>query len=129
MDIQRTLLLLLAIVFLILGVALYLQGTTQSNQYSGILIRVGVMLGVVWTAYPQLETLRRKSSVFVISVLLGLMLIVAARPRIFPIAAAVAIATILINGVMRRFAGVNIQRGNKKHSHKRPQDHRPRKPS
>ena len=105
MNPQRVFLLIIALSALAGGTILLLQDTAQSQTYSGILIRVGCMLGALWLAFPQLASLRNRFSILTMGVMVLLLLLVAARPRIFPIAAAVAIATILLNGLLRKLSG------------------------
>ena len=105
MNPQRVILLIISLAALAGGSILLLQDSPQSQTYSGILIRVGCMLGALWLAFPQLASLRNRFSMVTLAVMVLLLLLVAARPRIFPIAAAVAIATILLNGLLRKLSG------------------------
>ena len=88
-----------------IGALLYAQGTPETQNRSGILVRVGLMLFIIWIAYPQLETLKNRLSMFVIGIILFLLVIVAARPQIFPIAAIAALGTVMLNGFLRRMSG------------------------
>lgn len=105
MNFQRTALLLVAILALTAGIALWLQDGAKSLTYSGILIRVGLMLSALCLAYPQLENLRNRLSLFTFGLVGFMLLLVAARPRIFPIAAGVALGSILLNGLLRKLSG------------------------
>ena len=105
MNFQRTVLLLVAILALTAGIALLLQDGPNSQTYSGVLIRVGLMLSALCLAYPQLENLKNRLSLFTIVLVVFMLLLVAARPRIFPIAAGIALGSILLNGLFRRLSG------------------------
>ena len=102
---QRLALLVLSIISLSWGLILWSGTTADSQIYAGIFVRVGSMLAVLWLAYHQLATLKNRLSLFTIGLIVLLLLLVAARPRIFPIAVAVAVFTIFLNGLLRRLSG------------------------
>ena len=106
-DVRRITLLVLALTSLALGISLLFSQSNSGTNFSGIFVRLGVMLSVLWIAFPQIESLRSRTSLFVIGTIVVLFLVVAARPRIFPIAAGVALATIILNGIMRRLSGAH----------------------
>ncbi len=102
---QRLALLVLSIISLSWGLILWSGTTADSQIYAGIFVRVGSMLAVLWLAYHQLATLKNRLSLFTIGAIVLLLLLVAARPRIFPIAAGITLAVILLNGFIRRLTG------------------------
>jgi len=99
-------LLLLAILFVGIGGGTWWHSAGSSPVgWAGVLVRVGLMFGAIWIAWPQLESLRTRISSLILGTVLFLLMLVAIRPRIFPIAAAAALAMFLINGVIRRLSG------------------------
>ncbi|MEM7455514.1 MAG: hypothetical protein AAF456_14270 [Planctomycetota bacterium] len=107
---QRIITGILAAVFLLAGAFLSLSGDSHdpfgSNVgFAGILVRVGLMLGAVWLAWKELEALRRRASTIVVVAIGVLLLMVAVRPRLIPIAAAIFVAGLTINGILRRLSG------------------------
>ena len=100
---------LIALASLAVGVILYLRGDPAHQFACGILVRVGCLLAAIWLAWPQLDALKGRVPTLVLGCLLALLLIVAIRPRIFPIAAAIMLATIFVNGAIRRFTGKRVR--------------------
>ena len=105
MDLRRFLLLLMAITMLTCGGWFWSGDATDNQFYAGIFMRLGFMLLVLWLSYHQLESLKNRTSWLTLAVLVFFLLLVAARPRIFPIAAAIALGSILLNGLLRKLAG------------------------
>ena len=105
MNPQRTVLLLAAVLALTGGIVLWLDDEVKSQTYSGILVRLGLMLAALWLAYSQLESLKNRFSMFTLGLVLFMLVLVAARPRVFPIAAGIALGTILLNGLLRKLSG------------------------
>jgi len=105
MDLRRFLLLLFTIAMLTCGCWFWSRDSTDNQIYAGIFMRVGFMLLVLWLAYHQLETFRKRTSWMTLGMLVLSLLLVAARPRIFPIAAGIALGSILLNGLLRKLAG------------------------
>jgi len=72
---------------------------------TALLIRVGSVLGVVWLAFPQLKTVGQRLPVVILCCLLGGLILMAARPNLFKIAAALIVllgALSLIAKVFRK---------------------------
>ncbi len=106
---QRLLIGLIGLVFLLLGSSFYLAEYGSSHIAVGILMRVGCLLSAIWLAWPQFESLKKRASVFVLLAVFGMLLIVAIRPRLFPIAIAILVGGLFLNGVMRRFANTHTK--------------------
>lgn len=77
----------------------------SGSPWAGILVRVGALLLVTGVAWPQLSSLRTRSSIFSLTVIFFMLLLIAARPRLFPIAGGVALGALLLNGLLRRLSG------------------------
>jgi hypothetical protein len=63
------------------------------------------VLGVVWLAFPQLKSLGQRLPVIIVCGLLGGLVLMAARPYLFKVAAAlmvVLIALSLVSKVLRK---------------------------
>ena len=76
---RRTILGILAIVFLVLGTGLYFLNPSQdaAQAFAAAGIRVGMVLGAFWLAYPQLMRIPW----WLVQISLVLLLIIAALPR------------------------------------------------
>ena len=90
---QRLLLAFFAVTFLTLGLALdYIRGIDSSSRKyaAGTLLKVGVVLGLVWIAAPQLERLgwQRLRGSLLVAVILVCALI-AIRPKFGAIVGAI----------------------------------------
>lgn len=101
MNWQRTTIGLIAVGFLVAGISLNLARPDETTGYVGILVRVGVLLSVIWLAMPQLEPLKAKLSTFVLLVTLLLLVVVAARPNWFRIAAGILAVTLIVNWALK----------------------------
>ena len=98
MDIRRHLMGLFGIVFLISGTGLlFLKGANDSqwSMFASICIRVGLMLGAIWLAFPQVVGLAKKFPPWLMVAIVTAGLVVAARPRMIlylgPVVAAIAV--------------------------------------
>ncbi len=105
MNYYRLMIGIFACVGLLVGTWMSCVDVDSNNIYAGIIVRIGMMLGVTWLAFPELHTLKSKASVMVMCVLGTLLLVLAARPRLFPICAIAAVFIIIVNGVLRRLSG------------------------
>ena len=88
---------LFGVAFLIGGVSLLLVKGASDSQWSmfaSICIRVGLMLGAIWLAFPQLVGLMKRFPPWLMGAITVSGLVVAARPRMIlylgPVVAAIA---------------------------------------
>ena len=102
---QRIVVGVLAGVFLAIGVLLYIGGNPEFQALSGLLVRVGLLLGAGCLAWDQLLGLPPKLSLAGLVLGIGLLFLAASRPRLFPILFAAAVIGIFVNGAIRRFTG------------------------
>ncbi|MCH2183659.1 MAG: hypothetical protein MK108_16800 [Mariniblastus sp.] len=105
MDLRRFLLLLTAIALLTCGGWFWSGESAENQMFAGIFMRVGFMLLVLWLAYHQLESFKKRTSWLTLAIVVFFLLLVAARPRIFPIAAGIALGSFFLNGLLRKLAG------------------------
>lgn len=98
---QRILLGVIASIMLLVGIALYLFFPAASPAVTATLIRVGTVLGVVWLAFPQLKTVGQRVPVVVISGLLGGLVLMAVRPNLFKVAAALIVLLVALSLVAK----------------------------
>ena len=101
---QRNLIGIAAIVCVLAAVYLLLFQSGQYSSVSGILIKVGLMLSAIWLAFPKIQGRQGRDSFLILIVLCGLLFLLAARPRIFVIACAVAIAALAVNWLLKRIS-------------------------
>jgi hypothetical protein len=95
---------ILAAVFVTVGAAMWLEGSDQNRMFAGVIARVGVMMGIVSIALPQLKTPRNRISAFLIAILVVLLIVAAARPKLFPLLLVISLAVIFVNGILRRLS-------------------------
>ncbi len=105
MNTQRLLTGLIATIFLIVGAVLYFSGADNVLAAAGILVRVGFMLGAIWLAWPEFDWLRKRASTLVIVAVVALLIIIAVRRQLFPVAASALVGGLMINGILRRLSG------------------------
>ena len=98
---QRILLGAIAAVMLLVGITLYAFFPAANPAVTAILIRVGTVLGVVWLAFPQLKTVGQRVPVAIVCCLLGGLVLMAARPNFFKVAAALAVLLIALSLVAK----------------------------
>lgn len=82
-KIQQQLLGVIAISLIVVGLAALWFGATQ--PLFAIMLRVGFGLFAIWLALPQLLRGEWRASLLVIGGLLALLVLLASRPRLFPI--------------------------------------------
>lgn len=81
---RRLILGILAVVFLAAGaVGLWQYGTDDSgaSAAASVAVRAGALLGALWLALPQLESLFRRFPPWMLGMLAGCALMVVVRPR------------------------------------------------
>ena len=104
MDYRRFALGIFAVVCIGGGVLLAFTNDGDNNSLSGILIRVGCMLAATWLAFPVIKTPEGKQSLFVTLALLGLVVLVAARPRLFIAGLIGLVVVTLANWVLKKLS-------------------------
>ncbi len=94
---QRIILGAIAGSMLTAGIAMYALFPAANPAVTAILIRVGTVLGVVWLAFPQLKTVGQKVPVVIAGGLLVGLVLMAARPNLFKVAAALMVLLTLLS--------------------------------
>lgn len=110
---QRLMIGLIAVGFLTAGILLHFARPDDTTGYVGILVRVGFLLSVIWLAMPQLEPLKARLSTFAMLSTLLVLVILAARPNWFRIAAGIVAVALAVNAALRfisRMATTNKKR-------------------
>ena len=95
MNWQRLLIGLIGFAMLATGAVMYFLNPQSATALVGIMVRVGVLLCVTWLAFPELEPIKSKIPGYLLLVILAMLVIVAARPKLFQVVAgllAVALA-------------------------------------
>ena len=106
MNWQRLMIGLIAVGCLGAGISLYFARPDETTGYVGILVRVGVLLGVICLAMPQLEPLKAKLSTIALLVTVLLLVVVAARPNWFRIVAGILAVTLIVNWALKLISRV-----------------------
>ena len=101
MNWQRLMVGLVAAGFLLAGAGMYFSRPDSHILTTGILVRVGLLLGVIWLAMPQLESLQTKVSTVVLLVVLLLLVLVAARPNLFKVISGELAIGLALNWVLK----------------------------
>ena len=100
---QRILLGTIAAIMLLAGIVLYAFFPAANPAVTAILIRVGTVLGVVWLAFPQLKTVGQRVPVAIVCCLLGGLVLMAAQPNFFKVAAALIVLLVALSLVAKVF--------------------------
>lgn len=95
-KIQQQLLGIIAVSLIALGLTALSFGATQ--PLFAIMLRVGFALFAIWLALPQLLRGEWRASLLMVAGLLGLIVLLASRPRLFPI----------IGGILLLAGGVQL---------------------
>jgi hypothetical protein len=101
MNYQRLAIGILAALSLLVGGALYFLSSGESSITTGLLVRVGALLGVIWLAMPQLETLKTKISTVAFFVVLLILIVAATKPKLFPIISGILAISLTLNWALR----------------------------
>ena len=88
---------------LLQGIVLLMFFPEANPAVTAILIRVGTVLGVVWLAFPQLKSVGDRLPGFVIIGFVATLVLMAARPNLFKVAAAVALVLVVLSLLAKVF--------------------------
>ena len=102
---QRILLGLIAGPMLLAGFTLFAFFPEVNPAVTATLIRVGTVLAVVWLAFPQLKTVGTRMPGVIGCGLLGGLVLMAARPNLFKVTAALIVLLVglsLVAKVLRK---------------------------
>lgn len=83
---------------------LYGVGSSDYTTVGSILLRSGIVLGVICLAIPQLSGKNASWSLVSLVVIVGLVMVAAARPRYFALAAILAVLFLTLQAIGRRFS-------------------------
>lgn len=100
MNYQRWGIGVVAGLLLIAGVCLYWTPLGERSVWTGLCIRVGLLLGVIWLAMPQLAGLRSRMSTIVLGSLVAVLVLAALKPKLFSVVSAVLAVGLAINFVL-----------------------------
>ena len=100
---QRIILGVISAAMLLQGIVLLIFFPEANPAVTAILIRVGTVLGVVWLAFPQLKSVGDRLPGFVIVGFVATLVLMAARPNLFKVAAAVAVVLVVLSLLAKVF--------------------------
>lgn len=106
---QRTVIGSLAILSLVSAAVLYGLYPGAGVGLIGMLVRIGLVLGTIWLAMPQLLKLRPMQSAGAWVVIIGLLLVAARSPNLFRVAVILLIVGLAVNFFLKgagRVAGL-----------------------
>jgi len=91
---QRNVIGIIAVALLILSLALILSGPASAaqEQFSAACLRIGVTMGALWFAYPRLKKLPG----WLMTAVLALAVVIALRPKLFPLAAVLIVVLLIV---------------------------------
>ncbi len=92
---------ILALTALLGGAFLYLFQPDANLFVAGMLIRIGAMLGVIWLAFPQLESLRGRMPAILITLGLICLAVAAARPSLARVFITVVTVAFGVGGMLK----------------------------
>ena len=96
---------ILALILLLGGAFFYVFQPDADPFTIGMMVRIGALLGVIWLAYPQLETLKNKLDGRVPSILIATVLvclaIIAARPKLGTVVITVVTIAVGVSGALK----------------------------
>lgn len=98
-KIQQRLLGVIAVSLIVIGLVALWFGSTQ--PLFAIMLRVGFGLFAIWLALPQLLRGEWRASLLVIVGLLALLVLLASRPRLFPIIGGILLLAGLVQLTLR----------------------------
>jgi hypothetical protein len=98
-KIQQRLLGIIAVSLIVVGLAALWFGATQ--PLFAMMLRVGFGLFAIWLALPQLLRGEWRASLLMIIGLLGLVVLLASRPRLFPIIGGILLLAGLVQLTLR----------------------------
>ena len=104
MNSQRSLIGIAAVLCTAAGISLLVLVRENTSSISGILIRLGMMLGATWLAMPSLVKPEHQKSLYAVAIFFGLVLLVAARPKIFVAVVLIGAVAMVINWALKRVA-------------------------
>lgn len=104
MNTQRTIIGVLGISFLLIGIYLALTNHGTSHSLSGVLVKVGLMLCATWLAFPSLLKTESQRSLKFGMLLVGMLFLVAMRPRILIVAMVVGVVAWGVNWGLKEIA-------------------------
>jgi hypothetical protein len=82
------------------GLATYGVDHSQASMYSSMGLRMGLVLGAIWLAFPQLSKLTVQTSTWFLLLLGAIGLIIVARPR-----TVVVLGPVMLLLILLQFAG------------------------
>ncbi len=78
--------------------AAYLTSVTMAMS-----LRIGLLLGVVWLALPQLRPIQHRLPAIVLAAMLGLLVLLAARPNLFKVVGSLIVIITVLAGIAKWF--------------------------
>ena len=103
----RHLLGLIGLVLLRFGIGYeFSSDVSIEPMYSGMLIRVGALLGVIWLAYPELQKSKAKIPGIILGLIVLFLVLAAARPKISNVILVIGVLTIAVSTGLRFLKGL-----------------------
>lgn len=91
---------------LAVGTLMYALAPAANLLVSAILIRVGTLLCVIWLAWDQVMQLSKYVSVIVLATVMGLLVLIAAKPNFAKIAVLIVVALAGVSILSKFLRGV-----------------------
>lgn len=110
---QRTVIGILAIVFLLAAGILLSFYPGSGAGLIGMLVRLGLVLGTIWLAMPQLLKLRPMQSAGAWVIIIGMLLVAARAPNLFRVAVVLLVIGMAVQFFLKvasRVAGTSTEK-------------------
>ena len=117
-ELRRLILGIIAVVALMVGGMIYFTNPAASQGFAGILVRLGLVLGAFWLAWPQLQTLGPSQSLPVVSLFGALLLVAVIRPRLFFLAFILVVVGLVLNWGLRWLSEMSDGKINQRKNHR-----------
>lgn len=91
---------ILALILFFGGAILY-ASQPESDLVAGMMVRIGAMLGVIWLAFPQLESLKGRLPAILIASALICLAVAAAKPSLGRVFIVVVTVAISVGGILK----------------------------
>jgi hypothetical protein len=92
---------IIAFFLLLFGGGLYVFQPEVNPVVPGMMVRIGALFGVIWLAFPQLQSLKGRIPTILIALAMISIAIAAAKPKLGGIVITIVTIGVAVGGVLR----------------------------